>query len=74
VCFASDASNLVIRDEYEDILMGGAARQNTPWELDLPNGEYWVGPKDFTAGDLSCEFVVEGRDTDVRYPTGTIVD
>ncbi|MDH6219206.1 caspase family protein [Streptomyces pseudovenezuelae] len=68
------ARNLVIRDEYEDILARGDARHETPWELELPNGVYWVGPKEFAAGDLSCEFVVEGRDTDVRYPAGTTLE
>ncbi|GAA5017148.1 caspase family protein [Streptomyces siamensis] len=74
VHFTDDVKDLVIRDDYEDLLIRADARSDTPWELSLPSGTYWVGPRDYAAGDPYCEFSVKGRGTDVHYPTGTTHD
>lgn len=75
VHFLADAEALALRDERDAVQEELAdAHGGTLWELSLPSGAYWVGPKDFGRGDPQCAFLVEGRDTDVRYPAGTTAD
>ncbi|MET7700321.1 caspase family protein [Streptomyces sp. NPDC005485] len=74
VHFTDDVGDLVIRDEYEDLVVRSEAYKGTPWELSLPSGTYWIGPRAYVAGDPYCEFSVKGEGADVHYPTGTAAD
>ncbi|MFF0097539.1 caspase family protein [Streptomyces canus] len=71
VHLTQDHTDLVIRDDYEDLVVRAEAHGGTPWEVSLPSGTYWLGPRAYVPGDPYLEFSVKGEATDVHYPTGT---